>query len=319
MIESSLIDIKSEIVELKLYIKSVDSQENNKTVVILNKKLKVLLEITKEKEEILEEFGLLEKEEKKMEVIKSIEEEFNNDIEEEIISDNQMKTREKNIDMKDSSVIESFEKVKLKDENENSFDDSKGINKIKISNQLAEGQTFEYIDIQDLKTKIVTNLLESKGLMTHTIINNNLIVYINNKTKSLKVLKEYNRVNDETISDEIINSIEMLLINKLIRIMNDSDISKNYHSEINSCDNSCGVAIKKWNKAKEYCSIQGTDLASQFKRDKEQCLNCQYWTNSEATRPNGKSYPIKKAYVYSPSENDFFKFSEKGTHIANCK
>ena len=62
-----------------------------------------------------------------------------------------------------------------------------------------------------------------------------------------------------------------------------------------------------------------TQIERSNKYQKKECSDCKYWTNTEAFRRNGQSYPNRKVYVYDQAEGDFSKFSTKSTYVATCR
>jgi predicted transcriptional regulator len=152
------------------------------------------------------------------------------------------------------------------------------------------------------------NKLLKKGVVRRrkTVINGKKVVYIE-KAKNIKNVHVKN------------------IFNKNIkRIFNTTKIANHYYQKTSQCSKKCGVAIKKWENAKKYCNIRGSSLPSKSQIEKsnryqrKECLNCSYWTNSESKRPNGKSYPHKKVFVYNQAEDDFFSFATKYTYLATC-
>ena len=127
-----------------------------------------------------------------------------------------------------------------------------------------------------------------------------------------------------TINGEIINYGDNSSIEYIDTQVKNTKISNNYFVNGSQCSSSCGIAIQKWDAAKKYCNIRGSQLPSKSqisqssKYDKNECSDCSYWTSTEALRPNGKSYPRKKVYMYLQSENDFSKVSSKSTYVATC-
>ena len=131
---------------------------------------------------------------------------------------------------------------------------------------------------------------------------------------------------NKTIKKSIIKkTVKKIINNKIYKTVKNTNISKNYFIDSTRCSSSCGVAIKKWNDAKKYCSMRGSKLPSKTqierssKYQRKECSDCSYWTNTEALRPNGQSYPKRKVHVYLQSEDDFLKFSTNSTYVATCR
>jgi len=173
------------------------------------------------------------------------------------------------------------------------------------------------LDIKEKEKKSITHINGEKV----TYIKNAENVY--NKTIKHKHIKKI--INKKIINKKTVNNIVKKTINKHFKtVVNKTSISKNYFIDTTRCSSSCGVAIKKWKDAKKYCSIRGSRLPSKSeienssKYEKKECSDCSYWTNTEALRPNGRSYPNKKVWVYEQSEDDFFKYNIKSTYVATC-
>jgi len=127
-----------------------------------------------------------------------------------------------------------------------------------------------------------------------------------------------------SINGKVINYGDNTNIKYIEKQIRNTHIHKKYFVNTTHCSQNCGVAIKKWSDAKKYCNVRRSSLPSKTiiensnRYQKSECSDCNYWTNTEALRPNGKSYPNKKVYVYSQAENDFFKFSTRSTYVATC-
>ena len=127
-----------------------------------------------------------------------------------------------------------------------------------------------------------------------------------------------------TINGKVINYGNNTSIKYIEKQIKNTHIHKKYFLNTTKCSQNCGVAIKKWDDAKKYCKIRGSRLPSKYqiensnRYNKKECSDCSYWTNTEALRPNGKSYPSTKVYVYLQSDDDFLKFSTRSTYVATC-
>ena len=172
------------------------------------------------------------------------------------------------------------------------------------------------LDLKDKQKKSVTHINGEKV----TYIKNAENVY--NKVIKHKHIKKI--INKKIINKKTVNNIVKKTINNDFRkTINKTYISKNYFNT-ERCSQNCGVAIKKWRDAKKYCKIRGSQLPSKSlflksnKYDNNECSDCRYWTNTEATRSNGKSYPNKKVYVYLQSEGDVLKYNTNSTYVATC-
>jgi len=183
------------------------------------------------------------------------------------------------------------------------------------------------IDVYD--TTLNTNALVKdihkaikKAPKSKTIINGKKVTYIKNaKNVYTTVINKNKTINKNTIK----KTVKKIINNKIYKTVKNTNISNKYFVDTTRCSSSCGVAIKKWNDAKKYCSIRGSQLPSKTqiersnKYQKKECSDCKYWTNTEAFRRNGQSYPNRKVYVYDQAEGDFSKFSTKSTYVATCR
>lgn len=143
----------------------------------------------------------------------------------------------------------------------------------------------------------------------------NITLDIKDSIKNLKTTE---------INGEIINYGDNSNIEYIDTQVKNTKISNNYFVNGSQCSSSCGVAIRKWDAAKKYCNIRGSQLPSKSqiaqsaKYDKDECSDCSYWTSTEALRSNGESYPTKQVYVYLQSEDDFLKYYTTSTYVATC-
>ena len=90
------------------------------------------------------------------------------------------------------------------------------------------------------------------------------------------------------------------------------------------CVSSCGVLIMEWDNAKRYCSQRNMVLASKTQIKKaiegktEDCLDCNYWTSTEALLKKGQKTQKKQVVIYLNFENDFLDYPIDSTYIATC-
>ena len=103
-----------------------------------------------------------------------------------------------------------------------------------------------------------------------------------------------------------------------------SYISKEYFNKNLKCSSSCGVAIKGWYNAKNYCTKLNSVLASKIQiketiKDRvDICLDCNYWTSGEVIPKKITKNQKKKVYIYLNFEDHFLDYSVDNTYIATC-
>ena len=179
------------------------------------------------------------------------------------------------------------------------------------------------LDTNDIVKDIKKEM--KKVSKSKTIINGEKVTYIKNAENVYNKIYKNITHKHKTVNKKVIKKIIKKTINNDFRkTIKNTYISKQYFVDSTRCSENCGVAIKKWNDAKTYCNKRGSSLPSKSeienssKYQKKECSDCSYWTNTEALRPNGRSYPSPKVYVYLQSEGDFFKFNTKSTYVATC-
>ena len=116
LIKNSLVEITTQIKKLEYQIQNIDAtnKENSETIIVLNKKLKKLLERKREKEDILDRFGLLGEDE------------------------NEVKDIMEPIEIKEKMEIEKTKKSRLKIKESSGFinnEDNEILNKFQITRQ----------------------------------------------------------------------------------------------------------------------------------------------------------------------------------------
>jgi hypothetical protein len=188
-------------------------------------------------------------------------------------------------------------------------------------------------DVNNLKTSS-PNYQASKK---RAIINNNILdnqdLLIEQGKKQKKIAKDIKKIlKKQGISkNKIVNisKAKNVTVNQLNKIFYTGNISKNYFGSLRKCSIKCGIAIKGWDNAKEYCSIRNGKLPTKNqiennpKYNRDICADCTYWTDTEVMRFNKikKKYVHlnpKEVFVYIPSEKDFFQYETTLTYVATC-
>jgi low affinity Fe/Cu permease len=164
----------------------------------------------------------------------------------------------------------------------------------------------------------------------HTTINNNVLdnqdIIKNMNNKLDKLIKSQSKNGKKVVK---INKAKNLTVNQIDKSIHKTYISNKYFGKRTQCSTNCGVAIKGWKNAKRYCSIRNGLLPSKnqiknnSKYDKQACVDCTYWTRTEAMRYNKIKkkkvhYNPKEVLVYVPSEEEFFQYETALTYIATC-
>lgn len=160
-----------------------------------------------------------------------------------------------------------------------------------------------------------------------TVINNNVL---DGNDKLVAVAKDVKKLlkSQSKSGDKIVN-VKNMTVNQYDNSINRTYQSIKYFGKVKHCSTNCGVAIKGWSNAKEYCSARKGQLPSRnninnsSRYEKSECSDCTYWTRDEATRFNkitkeNVSYEPKEVFVYVPSEEDFFQYGTTLTYVATC-
>ena len=181
-------------------------------------------------------------------------------------------------------------------------------------------------DNSQIETSNSTHQADKK----RTTINNNVLDG-NDKIDALaKDVKKLYKAQSKR-GDKIVNvkNVKNMTVNQYDRSINKTYQSIKYFGKRTKCSSNCGVAIKGWNNAKNYCIARKGQLASKndisnnSRYDKNECSDCTYWTRNEAMRFNkikkkNVSYDPKEVFVYVPSEEDFFQYGTTLTYVATC-
>lgn len=186
--------------------------------------------------------------------------------------------------------------------------------------ELETNQSLSDININYTETKKIINFLKEKGLF-NLKINNVIVGYKDNDKKIFSTLQEANIIEDREDFDKLRAIIDDEISSDIQYKIFDSEISMKYYEyhkyhkyyKYFIKSGQCGVAIKNWDDAKEYCNILEKRLPSinELKEiDIEQYCNWyDYWSNEiNSTKVN----------VYHPYKNKVLKKSKKDTFIAKC-